>query len=111
MKFTTKDIYNAVVIKFKGQLVGGPEAEDFHKVLSDSIAAGKKNVIVDLSDVGFVNSTGIGIVVRGYTTMKEAGGALKLAGVTNKLEGLLSVTKLTSVFELHKDVDEASKSF
>lgn len=111
MKFTTKDIYNAVVIKFKGQLVGGPEAENFHKVLNESIAAGKKNVIVDLSDVGFVNSTGIGIVVRGYTTMKEAGGAMKLAGVTDKLKGLLSITKLTTVFELYKDVDAAAKSF
>ena len=111
MKFVTKEVYNAKVIEVKGKLMGGPEAEDFHNILKNTISENKKNVVVDLSDVGYVNSSGIGILVRGFTTMKNAEGDLKLAGISDKVKGVLSITKLNSVFEQYPNVDEASKSF
>lgn len=110
MKFNTKEIYNAVVVEIIGKLMGGPEAEDFHKVLEKAIGEDKKLVIVDLSDVKFVNSSGLGILVRGLTTMKNAGGELRICGISDKVKGVLSITKLTSVFELYADVDSASKA-
>ncbi len=111
MKFETKTIYNANVITVKGKLMGGPEAEDFHNILKSSIDNDIKNIVVDLSDVGFVNSSGIGILVRGFTTMKNAGGNLKLAGISDKVSGVLAITKLNSIFEQYPTVDEAAKSF
>ncbi|MBU2491582.1 MAG: STAS domain-containing protein [Bacteroidetes bacterium] len=109
MKFNTKEIYNAVVIEVIGKLMGGPEAEDFHNVLAKSISEDKKMVLVDLSDVKFVNSSGLGILVRGLTTMKTAGGDLRIAGISDKVKGVLSITKLTSVFKLYDSVEEAAK--
>lgn len=109
MKFNTKEIYNAVVIEVIGKLMGGPEAEDFHKVLEKAISEDKKIVLVDLSDVKFVNSSGLGILVRGLTTMKTAGGDLRIAGISDKVKGVLSITKLTSVFNLYENIEAAAK--
>ena len=111
MKFETKTIYNANVITVKGKLMGGPEAQDFHNILQSSIDSDIKNIVVDLSDVSFVNSSGIGILVRGFTTMKDTGGELKLAGISDKVSGVLSITKLNSVFSQYPTVEEAAKSF
>lgn len=110
MKFKTKEIYNAVVIEILGKLMGGPEAEEFHKELEKAISSNRKLVIVDLSDVKFVNSSGLGILVRGLTTMKNAEGDLRICGISDKVKGVLSITKLTSVFELYSDVEAASKA-
>ncbi len=111
MKFTTSELYNAAVIAFKGKLMGGPEAQEFHDTLKSYLDSGKKNIIIDMSDVKFVNSSGIGNIVRGFSTVKESGGSMKLARVTDKIDGLLSITKLNSVFEQHPTVEEAAKSF
>ena len=111
MKFVTKEVFNAKVIEVKGKLEGGPKAEEFHNILQETIAANKKNVIVDLSDVSYVNSSGIGIIVRGFTTMKNAEGDMKLAGISDKVSGVLAITKLNSVFEQYPNVEEAAKSF
>lgn len=111
MKFSTSEVYNAAVFSFKGKLMGGPEAQEFHDELAKVLSSGKKNVIVDMSDVKFVNSSGLGNIVRAFSTVKDAGGLMKLAGVTDKIDGLLSITKLNSVFEQYPSVEEASKSF
>ena len=111
MKFTTSEVYNAVVFKVAKKLQGGPEAQHFHDTLKEYMDAGKVNFIMDLSDVTYVNSTGMGILVRGLTTLKNAGGDLKLAGMSTKVQGLLSITKLSSVFTYYDSVEEAAKSF
>ena len=111
MKFVTKEVFNAKVIEVKGKLMGGPKAEDFNNILQETITENKKNVIIDLSDVGYVNSSGIGILVRGFTTMKNADGNMKLAGISDKVNGVLAITKLNSVFEQYPNVEEAAKSF
>lgn len=111
MKFVTKEVFNAKVIEVKGKLEGGPKAEDFNNILQETIADKKKNVIVDLSNVSYVNSSGIGILVRGFTTMKNADGNMKLAGISDKVSGVLAITKLNSVFEQYPSVEEAAKSF
>jgi anti-sigma B factor antagonist len=111
MKFSTGEVYNAKVINIKGKLRGGPEAEEFHSTLQSFINESKKNIIIDMSDVSFVDSAGLGILVRGYTTIKNAGGEMKLAGISNKVKGVLAITKLNSVFEQFTSVEEASNNF
>ena len=64
-----------------------------------------------MSGVKFVNSTGIGIIVRGFKTIKEAGGDMKLAGLSTKIKVVLSITKLTSVFSIYDTVSDAVKDF
>ncbi|HSL88555.1 MAG TPA: STAS domain-containing protein [Ignavibacteriaceae bacterium] len=110
MKTKLVEKYNAVVIELKGNVMGGDDTKDFTETLHKLIDEGKKNVIVDLSGVKFMNSSGLGMLISGLTTMKKADGHLKLANVTDKIESLLIITKLITIFESYESVDEAVKS-
>ena len=98
MKATIVEKYGQAVIELKGDLVGGPFSEEMSKLLHKLVDENKKNVVVDLSGVKFANSSGIGILISGYTTMRNAGGDLKLANVNEKINGVLSITKLNQIF-------------
>jgi len=111
MKIKTVEQYNAVVIEIKGNIMGGPEAGELNELLHKFIDEGKKNVIIDLSDVKFMNSSGLGMLISAFTTMKNGGGNLKLANATDKINSLLLITKLVTIFENFDSVDEAVKSF
>lgn len=99
------------VLEPKGKIMGGPDATLLHEKLHECIEGGIKKVIIDLSDVDWMNSTGLGILISGLTTLRNNGGELKLANVTDKIQSLLTITKLVTVFEAHDSVDEAIKSF
>lgn len=111
MKFNTSEVYNAAVITFKGKLRGGPDAQIFQDQISSYLEQGKKNIVVNMGDVSFVDSSGLGNIVRAFSTVKDAGGNFKLAGISTKVSGVLSITKLNSVFEQYETVEEAAKSF
>lgn len=111
MKVKTIEKYGAVVIELKGNVMGGPEAQEFSDTLHKLIDDDKKNVIVDLAETKFMNSSGLGMLISGYTTMKNGGGSMKLANATEKIESLLVITKLITVFEHYTSVDDAVNSF
>jgi len=111
MKIKHTERYEAVVIELKGNVMGGDDTKDFNELLHKLIDEGKKHVVVDLSDVKFMNSSGIGMLISGLTTMKKAEGTMKLAGATDKIESLLVITKLITIFESFDDVDKAIGSF
>ena len=111
MKTKVNERYEAVVIELKGNVMGGEDTKEFNDLLHKLIDEGKKNIVVDLSDVKFMNSSGLGMMIGGLTTMKKAGGNLKLARVTEKIESLLIITKLITIFEFYDNVDDAIKSF
>ncbi len=111
MKVKTIEKYGAVVIELKGNVMGGPEAQEFSDTLHKLINDDKKNVIVDLAETKFMNSSGLGMLISGYTTMKNGGGSMKLANATEKIESLLVITKLITVFEHYTSVEEAVNSF
>jgi len=111
MKTKLVEKYNAVVVELKGDVMGGEDTKDFNALLHKLIDEGKKNIIVDLSSVKFMNSSGLGMMISGLTTMKRENGSLKLASVTEKIESLLIITKLITIFESYESVDEAVKSF
>jgi anti-sigma B factor antagonist len=111
MRVKTTEKYNAVVIELKGNVMGGDDTKAFNELLHKLIEEGKKNVIVDLGDVKFMNSSGLGMLIGGLTTMKKSEGQLKLAHVTDKIESLLIITKLITIFEHFKTIDEAVSSF
>lgn len=111
MKVKTIEKYGAVVIELKGNVMGGPEAQEFSDTLHKLIDDNKKNVIVDLAETKFMNSSGLGMLISGYTTMKNGGGSMKLANATEKIESLLVITKLISVFEHYTSIEDAVNSF
>lgn len=111
MKMTDREINNIVVLEPKGKIMGGPDASLLHDKLYELIESNKKRIVIDLSGVEWMNSTGLGILISSYTTLRNHEGELKLANVTDKIHSLLTITKLVTVFEAHDSVDEAIASF
>lgn len=111
MNYNVDERYNAVVLQLKGNVMGGPDGAKLHDQLHEMKEAGKKNVVVDLSKVKFMNSSGLGMLISGMTTMRNAGGDLRLARVADRIQSLLVITKLITVFKHFDSVDEAIESF
>ncbi|RMF54428.1 MAG: anti-sigma factor antagonist, partial [Bacteroidetes bacterium] len=95
----------------KGNVMGGPDGAKLHETLHKLKEEGKTNVVVDLSKVKFMNSSGLGMLISGLTTMRNAGGDLRLANVADRIQSLLVITKLITVFKHYDSVEEAVKSF
>ncbi|MFZ1684726.1 MAG: STAS domain-containing protein [Candidatus Zixiibacteriota bacterium] len=111
MKLTDRMQEGVVVLEPKGKIMGGPDASLLHDKLYEYIKQDRRMVVVDLAQVDWMNSTGLGILISGYTTLRNNDGLLKLANVTDKIQSLLTITKLVSVFEAFDSVDDAVKSF
>jgi anti-sigma B factor antagonist len=100
-----------VILDLHGKLMGGPDADNIRDLLHGIIDGGIKKIIVNLGSVNWINSTGVGILMTGYTTMRRNGGDLKLLNVSDRLQSILYVTKLNLIFECFDDEDEAVESF
>jgi anti-sigma B factor antagonist len=111
MEFTQAQHGSVTVIQLKGNLLGGPDAATLNKNLHALIGQGTHQVVIDLAGVEFMNSSGLGMLIGSASTMKSAGGALKLANVSKKILGLIKITKLTAVFETFDSVEAAVGSF
>ncbi len=111
MKYDVDEQYNAVVIKLKGNVMGGPDGAKLHDQLHELKDSGRKNVVVDLSKVKFMNSSGLGMLISALTTMRNGGGDLRLANVADRIQSLLVITKLITVFQHFDSVDEAVLSY
>ncbi|KAA3635209.1 MAG: anti-sigma factor antagonist [Calditrichaeota bacterium] len=111
MKLTEREQDGVIVLEPKGKIMGGPDASLLHDKLYEFIEQDKKKFVVDLKDVEWMNSTGLGIIISGFTTLRNSDGKLKLANVTEKIQSLLVITKLQGVFEAFDSVDEAIQSF
>ena len=111
MNHNVDERYNSVVITLKGNVMGGPDGSKLHDTLHELKEGGKTNVVVDLSKVKFMNSSGLGMLISAMTTMRNAGGDLRLAKVADRIQSLLVITKLTTVFKHYESVEEAAKSY
>lgn len=111
MNFNVSERYNCVVLEFKGNVMGGPDAVSLNEKLHELIEEEKTNVVADLGKVKFMNSSGLGMLIGGLTTMRKAGGDLRIANATDKIESLLVITKLITVFKHYKSLDEAVESY
>ncbi len=111
MNYNISEKYNCVVIELKGKIMGGPDAEVFRDELQKLIDDDKKKVIIDLEHVKFMNSSGLGILIGGLTTMRKAGGDIKLCNADKRISSLLMVSQLNTVFDHHLSLDSAVKAY
>jgi len=111
MKLSDRVEGDVVILEPKGKIMGGPDASLLHDKLYEYIEQDRKKVVIDLAKVDWMNSTGLGILISGYTTLRNHDGQLKLVNVTEKIHSLLTITKLVTVFEAYDSLDEAMKSF
>jgi anti-sigma B factor antagonist len=111
MKYTASVHGSVTVIALEGNMMGGPDATMLNGKLHDLVDAGKKQVVVNLAGVEFINSSGLSQLIGGASLMKNAGGALKLANSSEKISALLKITRLSPVFESYPSVTAAVASF
>jgi anti-sigma B factor antagonist len=111
MKIEMKEVGDVSVMILKGKLMGGPETIEVHEQVKSLIDQDRKKVVIDLSHVAWMNSSGLGTMMGCLTSLKNAGGDLKLAGVTEKVKSLFMITKLITIFETYDSADQAAAAF
>ncbi len=111
MTITEKTAGGLAILEFSGKIMGGPDAGLLNDKLHELIDNNKVKVVVDLSNVDWMNSSGLGILIQALTTMRNNQGDIKLANVTERIKSLLLITKLTRIFEIHDTVENAVASF
>ena len=111
MKISATQQGSVTVICLSGSMMGGPDATSLNSHLHELMAAGKKNIVLDLGGVDFMNSSGLGMLIGTASTLKNVGGKLKLANASEKILALIKITKLTPVFEHFDSVKSAAASF
>jgi len=99
------------VISITGNIRGCPEAEDIHKAIKKFLEEDRINLVVDLSDVHWVGSVGIGAIIGGLTTVRHSGGDLRLVGINEKIKNLLAITKLDGLFQVFPNLSTALESY
>lgn len=111
MKIEVKEIGSVVVLKVGGNLMGGPETIAIHEKVKELIKENKKQVVIDLSKVSWMNSSGLGTMMGCMMSLRNAKGELKLFGVADKVKNLFIITKLITLFDTYDSEDEAVKAF
>ena len=111
MDIKNRQVDGVLVMDLGGKITMGEGSGQLRSAIQDALAAGSKKILVNLSAVSYVDSSGLGELVGGYTTVKNAGGELKLLGLTKKVKDLLVITKLLTVFDTYDDEATALGSF
>ncbi len=111
MKATTRSVNGVEIINLQGKITIGSGDSQLREVITNTLNAGKNNVLLDMSGVTTIDSSGIGELVGSYTTVTNRGGKLKLLHLPAKLNELLHVTQLITVFEVYENENDALKSF
>jgi anti-sigma B factor antagonist len=111
MNITTATVAGATVLSLEGNLMGGPDAAALNARLRELMDGGVRNVVLDLGRLQFMNSSGLSLLIGGASALKNVGGALKLAGASEKITGLIKITRLEGVFESYPTIDAAAASF
>lgn len=108
---TTRQVGDVTVIDAAGRITLGEGSSAFRDTIKDLVTKGDKKVLLNLSEVSYIDSSGIGELVSGFTTISNAGGRLKLLGLTKRVQDLLQITKLYTVFEVFDDEATGLASF
>ncbi len=111
MAVKEKIIRDVALLSISGKLMGGDETRELHEKVKSLIADDIKKVVIDLSKVKWLNSSGLGTLISCLTSMQSANGKLKIAGATEKVNSLFMMTKLITVFESYENADRAVASF
>ena len=110
MKFEDSLRDNVVLFELSGKIMGGDETTMFHGRIHEYMTQGKKNIIIDLAKVDWMNSVGLGMLISALTTVRNGGGRLVLSSI-DKIEQILVITRLISVFEHYDSSATALASF
>lgn len=111
MKINEEMRDGVAVLTVSGALMSGPEVASFHEHIKTLAENGTANVVVDFSKVKWFGSSMLGVMTASLTTVRNLGGDMRLTGITKKIESILMVTQLASIFRTIENVDRAVASF
>ena len=111
MQIDERKVGDVTILDMKGKMTLGDGDEMLRAKVNAIIQAGAKKILLNLGDVPYIDSAGLGEIVRTYTTVSRQGGVLKLLNLTKRIKDLLAITKLLTVFETFDGENEAVKSF
>ena len=111
MEIVERTVNEVTVLDLKGKMTLGEGDELLKDKINSLLAAGKKKLLLNLEGVPYIDSAGLGEVVRTYTTVSRQGGSLKLLSLTKRITDLLAITKLLTVFETYDNEADAVRSF
>lgn len=111
LKTSTRQVGTATVIDLSGRIVLGEGSSLLRETVKDLASRGQKKLLLNLADVSYIDSSGLGALVASFTTIKGQDGQIKLLNLTSKVHDLLQITKLLTVFDVFTDEATALKSF
>ena len=111
MKSSTRQVDGVTIVDLSGRITLGEGSTMLRDIVRDMIAKGNKKILLNLGDVTYIDSSGIGELVSAFTTVRNGGGELKLLNLTKKVHDLLQITKLYTVFDIKDDEAAAIQSF
>jgi len=106
MKFRFDSHHDYVVIKLSGDVMGGPSYEPLHDRVRNLVEQGYHSFVIDLSTARWINSTGLGIMISIFRTVRAAGGRMAVCGANKRIRGIYFVSQLDKVFQTYQTVDE-----
>ena len=111
VKLSTRQVGDVTVVDVAGRITLGEGSSALRDQLRDLVGKGQKKVLLNLGEVSYIDSSGIGELVSGFTTVTNSGGELKLLGLNKRVKDLLQITKLYTVFDVHEDEASAIRAF
>jgi anti-sigma B factor antagonist len=111
MKIAKRKKGDVLILDLEGKILIGEGIEELRESINSAIKEKETRLLLNFAHVPYLDSTGLGEVVRSYTSVKKEGGTVKIVNLTNKVHDLLSVTKLITVFETFEDEEKAITSF
>jgi anti-sigma B factor antagonist len=111
MKIETRTVGDVHILDCSGKITLGEGTMAVRNAVRETLKAGGKKIVLNLGDVNYIDSSGIGELVSSFTTVSNQGGSLKLLNLTKKIQELLAITKLLTVFQVFNSEQEALASF
>jgi len=111
LRITEKESDGITLIELSGRIVLGEESNQLRTKIKELLGKGKTRLIMDLANVSYIDSAGLGTLVAGFTSAQNQGASVKLANLTKKFDEQLHITKLVTVFDVYDTVADAVKSF
>lgn len=111
MEYSKREVQGVTIIDLVGKITIGEGDTTLRDIVTEIMEKDKKKIIFNLGKIKYMDSAGIGELIRSYTTVKNSGGDLKLLNLTKKIKDLLTITKLITIFNDFTNEDEAVQSF
>ena len=111
LRMTDRDVNGVTVLEIEGRIVLGEESNAFREKVKSLLAAGKKKIVLNLSNVSYIDSAGLGTLVATFHSARAQGATLKLSHLGAKFKEVLQVTKLMTVFDTYENEGAAVQSF